>query len=135
MPASKTTPSRSGPLGSRTLALVGIAGGLAVYIAAFFLHMPIKTCMSALSPLEYDATEMTQLNYSPEWAGLVATRCEATLVNGPDAGATLSERVIEWGPSAVAAGGLVLAGTGLWFLLPPPAKKVSTYSNTSWPSL
>ena len=120
---------------TRTLALVGIAVGLAVYIAAFFLHSPIKTCTPRLVPLslEYGATEMTQTNYSTEWAGLVATRCEATLVNGPNAGVILSERIMEWGPSAVAAGGLVIVVTGVWFLLPPPAKKVGSHSATSWP--
>lgn len=120
-------------MGSRTLALAGIAVGLAVYIAAFFLHSPTKTCMFSLSPHLYSATEMTQTNYNIEWVGLVATHCEATLANGPNAGATLSKRVMEWGPSAVAAGGLVIAITGLWFLLPPPAKKVGARPHTSWP--
>lgn len=133
MPVSKTPRRKFGPLGTRTFALVGIAVGLAVYFAAFFLHAPIKTCIARLTPLsfEYGATELTQLNYSPEWAGLVATRCEATLVNGPNAGVALSERVMEWGPSAVAAGGLVIAVTGVWFLVPPPAKKASSRADTS----
>lgn len=135
MPGSKTARSRSGPLGTRTLALVGIAVGLAIYATAFFLHSPHQTCIPKLVPLslEYGATEMTHTNFSTEWAGLVATRCEATLVNGPNAGVVLSERVMEWGPSALAAGGLVIVVTGVWFLLPPPAKKVGSHSTTSWP--
>lgn len=133
MPASKPPRSKSGPLGTRTLALVGIAVGLAVYIAAFFLHSPHQTCIPTLVPLslEYGATQMTKFNYSTDWAGLVATHCEATLVNGSNAGVVLSERVIEWGPSAIAAGGLVIAFTGVWFLL--PRKKVGDHADRSWP--
>src|SRR5699024_2591083 len=77
MPVSKTPRRQFGTLCTRTFALVAIAVGLAVYFAAFFLHASIKTCIARLTPLsfEYGATELTQLNYSPEWAGLVAPRC------------------------------------------------------------
>ena len=102
-----------------------------MYVAAFLMNSPHVTCMSRLSPPEYNATQMTQLNYSTEWAGLVASRCEATIVNGPQPGLALSERVIEWGPSTLAAVGLLIAGIGLWFLAAPHGNKSA--SHRSWP--
>ncbi|MDV3357346.1 hypothetical protein [Dietzia sp. IN118] len=124
---------KSGRPATRTCALVGIAVGLAVYVAAFLLHSPSNTCRGELLPLEYSATQMTQLSFSTEWAGLVASRCEATLVDGPQAGLALSERVIEWGPSAIAAAGLVLAVLGLWLLATPHGNKSASETETSWP--
>ncbi|MBB1020150.1 hypothetical protein G6030_02385 [Dietzia sp. E1] len=135
MPASKTPRRRFSPFGTTTLALVGIAVGLAIYTVAFVMNSPHQTCVPKLLTLslEHGATEITKGSYSTEWAGFVTTRCEAILVNGPNAGATLSERVMEWGPSAVAASGLAVAVTGLWFLLPPPRKKVGSHAGSSWP--
>ncbi|AWH93413.1 hypothetical protein A6035_15860 [Dietzia lutea] len=76
-----------------------------------------------MSMLESGATQLTHWNYSTEWAGLVTSRCEATLVDGPQAGLALSERVIERGPSALAAVGLIIAGFGLWLLATPRGRK------------
>jgi hypothetical protein len=104
-----------------------------VYVAAFLLHSPSTTCRDELLPLEYSATQMTQVTFSTEWAGLVASRCEATLVDGPQAGLALSERVIEWGPSAIAAAGLILAVLGLWLLATPRANEATSATRPSWP--
>lgn len=104
-----------------------------MYVAAFLLHSASNTCRTELLPLEYSATQMTNLNYSTEWAGLVTSRCEATLVDGPQAGLAISERVIEWGPSGIAAVGLMIAATGLWFLATPRANEVASNAGPSWP--
>ncbi|ODQ95653.1 hypothetical protein BFG51_03285 [Dietzia alimentaria] len=104
-----------------------------MYVAAFLLNSPSNTCRGELLPLEYSATQMTNLHYSTEWAGLVTSRCEATLVDGPQAGLAISERVVEWGPSGIAAIGLIIAAIGLWFLGTPQSNKASSETGPSWP--
>ncbi len=51
--------------------------------------------------------------------GIVASRCQWTFATGPHAGASVSEHVVEWGPSALAIVGLVVAvagvGSWMWF--------------------
>jgi len=51
-----------------------------------------------------------------EWVRIVASCCQWTFATGPHAGASVSERVVEWGPSAPAIVGLVVAvaGVGSW---------------------
>ena len=123
MPASRIPFVRPRRAASRASALAGVVVGLALYVAAFLLNSPMESCTFRLSMLENGATQLTHWDYRTEWAGLVASRCDATLVDGPQSGLEHSERVIEWGPSAIAAVGLTIAGIGLRLLVTPRARR------------
>lgn len=101
---------------SRALALAGIAIGLVLYVAAFFINTSIKVCMTRLTSglSGSDVVVATSARASKEWAGVVASRCDWTFATGPHAGASVSERVVEWGPSALAVVGVVAAVAGVW---------------------
>ncbi|WP_156895398.1 hypothetical protein [Rhodococcus sp. 2G] len=61
-----------------------------------------------------EAVIATSASAGKQWVGIVASRCQWTFATGPHAGASVSERVVEWGPSALAIVGLVVAVAGVW---------------------
>ncbi|QCQ91172.1 hypothetical protein [Rhodococcus sp. SGAir0479] len=103
----------------KTLALFGIAAGLTVYVAAFFINAPIEVCTtqpippSAFTP-GADGVVATPAISSKVWVVLVATRCESTY---PATGIHTSDLIVEWGPSTLAVAGLVAAASALWIWL------------------
>lgn len=105
----------------RVFALAGAAVGVILYVAAFFITAPTEVCMTRLASnmTGSEAVIATSASADKQWVGIVASRCQWTFATGPHAGAFVSERVVEWGPSALAIVGLVLAvagvGTWMWF--------------------
>lgn len=102
-------------------ALAGVAVGLILYVAAFVITAPAEVCMTRLasSMTGSEAMIATSASAGKQWVGIVASRCQWTFATWPHAGASVSERVVEWGPSVVAIVGLVVAvaGVGSWMWL------------------
>ena len=100
----------------RAFALAGIAVGLALYVAAFFLTTSVEVCMTRLASglSGSDVVVATSASAGKEWVGVVASRCAWTFATGPHAGVSVSERVVEGAPSALAGVGLVVAVAGAW---------------------
>lgn len=100
----------------RAFAPAGVAVGLILYVAAFVIAAPTEVCMTRLasSMTGSEAVIATSASAGRQWVGIVASRCQWTFATGPHAGASVSERVVEWGPSALAIIGLVLAVAGVW---------------------
>ncbi|WP_242676934.1 hypothetical protein [Rhodococcus sp. ABRD24] len=100
----------------KALALLGIAAGLIVYVAAFFINAPIEVCIvqptppSAIPP-GADGVVASPAISSKVWVVLVASRCELTY---PATGIHTSDLIVEWGPSAIAIAGLLGAASALW---------------------
>lgn len=105
----------------RVFALAGVAVGLILYVAAFFITAPTEVCMTRLTShmTGSEAVVATSASAGKQWVGIVASRCQWTFATGPHAGASVSEHVVEWGPSALAIVGLVVAvagvGSWMWF--------------------
>lgn len=103
----------------KALALLGIAAGLIVYIAAFFINAPTEVCVtqppppSAFAP-GADSAIATPAISNKVWVVLVASRCELTY---PATGLHTSDLIVEWGPSAIAIAGLLGAASALWIWL------------------
>lgn len=100
----------------KAFAPAGVAVGLILYVAAFFITAPTEVCMTRLasSMTGSEAVIATSASAGKQWVGIVASRCQWTFATGPHAGAFVSERVVEWGPSALAIVGLVVAAAGVW---------------------
>ncbi|SDD44529.1 hypothetical protein [Rhodococcus tukisamuensis] len=103
----------------KALALLGIAAGLVVYIAAFFVNAPIEVCISQpIIPPSIlagaDSVVASPALFRKAWVVIVASRCELTF---PATGTHVSTLVIEWGPSALAVAGLIGAASSLWIWL------------------
>ncbi|NKR26046.1 hypothetical protein [Prescottella equi] len=101
------------------VALLAIAAGLVVYVAAFFINAPIEVCIvqptpPAAIPPGADSVVATPAISSKVWVVLVATRCELTY---PATGIHTSDLIVEWGPSAIAVAGLLGAASALWIWL------------------
>lgn len=98
------------------LALAGVPIGLMLYVAAFFITAPTEVCGARLasSMTGSEAVIATAASAVKQWVGIVASRCQWTFATGPHAGASVSERVVEWVPSALAIIGLVVAVAGVW---------------------
>jgi len=99
----------------RVFALIGIAVGVVVYGAAFFINAPIKVCMDQVTPgaAESGLWVATAASFSKTWVGIVASRCEMTFTPGVH----VDDLVVEWGPSFVAIAGLIVAVFSLWIWL------------------
>ena len=99
----------------RVVALIGIAVGVVVYGAAFFIDAPIEVCMDRVIPgaAESGVREATAARFSTTWVGIVASRCELTFTSGVH----VDDLVVEWGPSCIAIAGLVVAVLSLWIWL------------------
>ncbi|WP_064257703.1 hypothetical protein [Rhodococcus sp. HS-D2] len=99
----------------------GVVVGLVLYVASFFITAPTEVCMTRLasSMTGSEAVIATSASAGRQWVGIVASRCQWTFATGPHAGASVSERVVEGGPSALAIIGLVVAvsGVGSWMWL------------------
>lgn len=100
----------------KAFAPAGVAVGLILYVAAFFITAPTEVCMTRLasSMTGSEAVIATSASAGKQWVGIVASRCQWTFATGPHAGAFVSERVVERGPSALAIIGLVVAAAGVW---------------------
>ncbi|TWH52622.1 hypothetical protein L612_002000000330 [Rhodococcus rhodochrous J38] len=100
----------------KAFAPAGVAIGLIVYVAAFFITAPAEVCGARLTShmTGSEAVIATSASAGKQWVGIVASRCQWTFATGPDAGASVSERVVERGPSVVAIIGLVVAVAGVW---------------------
>lgn len=100
----------------RAFAPAGAAVGLILYMAAFFITAPTEVCMTRLtsSMSGSEAVVATSASADKQWVGIVASRCQWTFATGPHAGASVSEHVVEWGPSTLAVVGLVVAVAGVW---------------------
>ncbi|WP_413769012.1 hypothetical protein [Rhodococcus pyridinivorans] len=96
-------------------ALVGIAVGVVVYGAAFFINASIEVCMDRVIPgaAESGLREATAASFSKTWVGIVASRCEMTFAPGVH----VDDLVVEWGPSLLAIAGLIVAVFSLWIWL------------------
>lgn len=108
--------TRGGSRVRRVLALIGIAAGLVVYVASFFINAPIEVCAAQPPPAEWDRTaplEAIAVDSSKSWVFIVATRCNQTYADGTHT----SNLVVEWGPSVLAIAGLVVAASALWIWL------------------
>lgn len=111
----------------KTLALLGILAGLAIYIAAFFINAPTEICITqptppaAFAPGANSAVATPAIS-SKAWVVLVATRCEETY---PATGLHTSNLIVEWGPSAIAITGLIAATSALWIWLGYRVKETS----------
>lgn len=109
----------------KALALLGIAAGLAVYTAAFFINAPIEVCISqpippSAIPPGANSVAATPAISSKAWVVLVASRCELTF---PATGTHTSDLIIERCPSALAIAGLIVAASSLWIWLGYRAKE------------
>ena len=100
----------------RAFAPAGAAVGLILYVAAFVITAPTEVCGARLTShmTGSEAVIATSASAGKQWVGIVASRCQWTFATGPHAGASVSERVVEWGPSALAIVGLVVAVAGVW---------------------
>jgi len=100
----------------RACAPAGVVVGLILYVAAFVITTPTEVCMTRLTShlTGSEAMIATSASAGKQWAGIVATRCQWTFATEPHTGASVSERVVEWGPSALAILGLVVAVAGVW---------------------
>lgn len=101
----------------KALALLGLVVGLVVYVAAFFINAPIEVCSShpiiPPSILAESGFVASVPSFQNSWVVIVASRCELTYLTGTHT----STLVIEWGPSALAIAGLIVAASSLWIWL------------------
>ena len=87
----------------RVFALAGAAVGVILYVAAFFITAPTEVCMTRLasSMTGSEAVIATSASAGKQRVGIVASRCQWTFATGPHAGASVSERVVEWVPVGI----------------------------------